>query len=222
MAAWGELGAHPAWMSTVAPAKREALAGLVERVTYHNADNGFCVLRVKVRGQRELVTVIGAAAAQGLPDGGTGLCGAAIGFDQELWAGPQDTADGDSWSGSGRIPWLKQCRTRDVSSVAKVEALEQFLAGLEVRRSLTRYGYHSRSRPNRVTSVIGSWLCHRSLPNPCGRYEGFDRSRSGFRQDRGNRAKGADPSHPSVAPGPRRRENPAVPSARPWSRAARR
>ena len=43
--------------------EREALAGLVERVTFHNADNGFCVLRVKVRGQRDLVTVVGAVAA---------------------------------------------------------------------------------------------------------------------------------------------------------------
>jgi exodeoxyribonuclease V alpha subunit len=47
-----------------APApEREALAGLVERVTFHNPENGFCVLRVKVRGQRELATVVGAAAA---------------------------------------------------------------------------------------------------------------------------------------------------------------
>jgi exodeoxyribonuclease V alpha subunit len=42
---------------------REVLAGLVERVTYHNPENGFCVLRVKARGQRDLVTVIGHAAA---------------------------------------------------------------------------------------------------------------------------------------------------------------
>ena len=35
----------------------EALAGLVERVTFHNEDNGFCVLRMKVRGQHDLVTV---------------------------------------------------------------------------------------------------------------------------------------------------------------------
>ena len=41
----------------------EALAGLVERVTYHNAENGFCVLRVKARGQRDLVTVVGHAAS---------------------------------------------------------------------------------------------------------------------------------------------------------------
>jgi exodeoxyribonuclease V alpha subunit len=41
----------------------EALAGLVERVTFHSADSGFCVLRVKARGQRDLVTVTGHAAA---------------------------------------------------------------------------------------------------------------------------------------------------------------
>jgi exodeoxyribonuclease V alpha subunit len=41
----------------------ETLSGLVERVTYHNAENGFCVLRVKARGQRDLVAVVGHAAA---------------------------------------------------------------------------------------------------------------------------------------------------------------
>jgi exodeoxyribonuclease V alpha subunit len=41
---------------------REVLAGLVERVTYHNSDNGFCVLRAKVRGHRDVVTVVGHAA----------------------------------------------------------------------------------------------------------------------------------------------------------------
>jgi exodeoxyribonuclease V alpha subunit len=39
----------------------EALAGVVERVTFHNPENGFCVLRVKARGQRDLITVIGHA-----------------------------------------------------------------------------------------------------------------------------------------------------------------
>ena len=41
---------------------REPLSGLVERVTFHSADTGFCVLRVKVRGHRDLVTVLGSAA----------------------------------------------------------------------------------------------------------------------------------------------------------------
>jgi len=40
----------------------EVLAGLVERVTFHNDENGFCVLRVKARGQRDLITVLGHAA----------------------------------------------------------------------------------------------------------------------------------------------------------------
>ena len=41
----------------------EAIGGLVERVTFHSEETGFCVLRVKVRGQRDLVTVVGHAAA---------------------------------------------------------------------------------------------------------------------------------------------------------------
>ncbi|WP_459677682.1 SF1B family DNA helicase RecD2 [Acidisoma sp. 7E03] len=41
----------------------ESLAGAVERVTFHNADNGFCVLRVKARGHRDLITVLGHAAS---------------------------------------------------------------------------------------------------------------------------------------------------------------
>jgi ATP-dependent exoDNAse (exonuclease V) alpha subunit len=40
----------------------EVLAGLVERVTFHNDENGFCVLQVKTRGQRDLITVLGHAA----------------------------------------------------------------------------------------------------------------------------------------------------------------
>jgi hypothetical protein len=41
---------------------QEVLAGLVERVTFHNTENGFCVLRAKIRGHRDLVTVVGHAA----------------------------------------------------------------------------------------------------------------------------------------------------------------
>src|SRR5215472_15418548 len=40
----------------------EVLAGVVERVTYHNVENGFCVLRAKARGHSDVVTVVGHAA----------------------------------------------------------------------------------------------------------------------------------------------------------------
>ena len=37
----------------------DTLAGVIDRVTFHNLDNGYCVLRVTARGQREPVTVVG-------------------------------------------------------------------------------------------------------------------------------------------------------------------
>jgi exodeoxyribonuclease V alpha subunit len=45
-----------------ASSTQEVLAGLVERITFHNVENGFCVLRAKARGHRDLVTVVGHAA----------------------------------------------------------------------------------------------------------------------------------------------------------------
>jgi ATP-dependent exoDNAse (exonuclease V) alpha subunit len=50
-------------MSPQQPDTGEVLAGLVERVTYHNAENGFCVLRTRARSHRDVVTVVGHAAA---------------------------------------------------------------------------------------------------------------------------------------------------------------
>jgi len=47
---------------TSTASSNEILAGLVDRVTFHNPENGFCVLRVKARGQRDLITAICHAA----------------------------------------------------------------------------------------------------------------------------------------------------------------
>lgn len=58
----GPAAAPPEPASPPTP-QREAIAGPVERVTFHNPDSGFAVLRVKVRGRRDLVTVVGHAAA---------------------------------------------------------------------------------------------------------------------------------------------------------------
>jgi exodeoxyribonuclease V alpha subunit len=48
--------------SNAAEPQREPLSGVIERVTFHSAESGFCVLRVKVRGHHDLVTVLGSAA----------------------------------------------------------------------------------------------------------------------------------------------------------------
>src|ERR1700738_4582770 len=42
---------------------QEVLAGLVERVTYHNSENGFRAPRGKARRHRDVVTVVGPPAA---------------------------------------------------------------------------------------------------------------------------------------------------------------
>src|SRR5580693_1748448 len=39
----------------------EQISGIIERITFHNEDNGYCVLKVTVRGQREPVVVVGHA-----------------------------------------------------------------------------------------------------------------------------------------------------------------
>jgi exodeoxyribonuclease V alpha subunit len=49
--------------STESHTPLEEIAGLVERVTFFNEESGFAVLRVKVRGHRELVTVLGSLPA---------------------------------------------------------------------------------------------------------------------------------------------------------------
>ena len=46
-------------MNTQTP--KEYLSGNIERITYHNKDNGFCVLRIKVQGHKDLVTVTGSS-----------------------------------------------------------------------------------------------------------------------------------------------------------------
>ena len=49
-------------MNQTAASPSEVLVGNVERVTFHSEESGFCVLRVKARGHRDLITTVGHAA----------------------------------------------------------------------------------------------------------------------------------------------------------------
>jgi exodeoxyribonuclease V alpha subunit len=40
----------------------ETFSGLIERVTFHNPETGFCVLKVKAKGHKDLVAVVGSCA----------------------------------------------------------------------------------------------------------------------------------------------------------------
>src|ERR1700681_1641762 len=53
-------------MNAAIPERRpatEEISGVIERVTFHNEENGFCVLRIKTKGHREETTVIGSLPA---------------------------------------------------------------------------------------------------------------------------------------------------------------
>ena len=41
----------------------ETLSGVIERITFHNLDNGYCVLKVQAKGHREPVVVVGHLSA---------------------------------------------------------------------------------------------------------------------------------------------------------------
>ena len=89
----------------------EVLAGAIERVTFHNPSNGFCVLRIKARGHRDLVTVVGHAAELSVGEWVT-VCGCWV-SDREhgqqfkasfLRSSPPTTAEGiEKYLGSGMI-----------------------------------------------------------------------------------------------------------------------
>src|SRR5947209_1580121 len=94
------------------PSDREVLAGLVGRVTYQIAENGFGVLRVKARGRRELVTLVGHAAA--------------------ISAGEWITAAGD-WVNDRTHGQQFKARFLKTSAPTSVEGIEKYLASGMIR-----------------------------------------------------------------------------------------
>ena len=91
---------------------REVLAGLVERVTYQNAENGFCVIRVKARGHRDLVTVVGHAAV--------------------ISAGEWITASGD-WMNDRTHGQQFKARFLKTSAPTSLDGIEKYLASGMIR-----------------------------------------------------------------------------------------
>jgi exodeoxyribonuclease V alpha subunit len=94
------------------PSDREVLAGLVEQVTYQNAENGFCVIRVKARGHRDLVTVVGHAAV--------------------ISAGEWITASGD-WTNDRTHGQEFKARFPKTSAPTSLDGIEKYLASGMIR-----------------------------------------------------------------------------------------
>ena len=91
---------------------QEVLAGVVERVTFHNAENGFCVLRIKARGHRDLVTVVGHAAM--------------------ISAGEWITASGE-WVNDRTHGQQFKARFMRTSAPSSIEGIEKYLSSGMIR-----------------------------------------------------------------------------------------
>ena len=109
-------GEPPGLTGTVARAAHappaETISGLVERVTFHGEETGFCVLRVKVRSRRELATVVGHAAS--------------------IAAGEWVTASGE-WVNDRTHGLQFRSRFLNVSQPASVEGIEKYLGSGMIR-----------------------------------------------------------------------------------------
>ncbi|MDO9714136.1 SF1B family DNA helicase RecD2 [Paracraurococcus lichenis] len=137
----------------------EALAGLVERVTFHSAETGFCVLRVKVRGQREPVTVVGHAAlisaGEFVSGSGTWVNDRTHGLQFKaafLKATAPTTLEGiEKYLGSGMIRGIGPVYAKKLVAAfggAVFDLIEQEPARL---REVTGIG------PKRAARIVGGW-----------------------------------------------------------------
>ncbi len=114
-------------MDQEAGARTETLVGLIEHVTFHNPENGFCVLRIKARGHRDLVTAIGHAAM--------------------ISAGEWVTASGD-WNNDRTHGLQFRARFLRTSAPSSIERIEKYLGSgmirgirpVYARRMVRRFG----------------------------------------------------------------------------------
>ena len=134
---------------------REVLAGIVERVTFHSVETGFCVLRVKARGRRDLATIVGHAttisAGEWITASGDWV------NDREPWAAVQ-----------GALPFRRARRERG-QLAGKCGSYLTHLGHTQVRQAfpgpdVQRRWAPSALRPRRSFQDASSSLeCRRSL-----------------------------------------------------------
>jgi len=142
-----------------AASPREQLGGLIERVTFHNADSGFCVLRVKVRGQRDLVTLIGQApmvsAGEAIQATGTWTNDRDHGlqFRAEFLrvSAPTTTEGIEKYLGSGMIRGIGPVYARKLVAVFGADVFDIIEQTPERLREISGIG------PGRASRIVSGW-----------------------------------------------------------------
>jgi exodeoxyribonuclease V alpha subunit len=157
---------HSASMTDAAD-RREALAGLVERVTFHNEENGFCVLRVKVRGKRDPIVVVGHAAVISAGEfvqvSGTWTNDRQHGLQFRahfLKATPPTTKEGiEKYLGSGMIRGIGPAYAKKLVSAFGEEVFDIIEIEPHRLREVTGIG------PKRAETIIAGWAAQKVIKN---------------------------------------------------------
>lgn len=109
----------------------EFLSGVVERITYHNEENGFCVIKIRSKGFPDLVTVVGNLAAvnvgaiiklkgQWKMDSKFGKQFSSVDYQEVI---PATVAGIEKYLGSGLIKGIGPVYARKIVNKFKEEAL---------------------------------------------------------------------------------------------------
>ena len=147
------------------PSPEEAITGLVERVTYHNAENGFCVLRVNVKGHKDLVTIVGnlhmISAGEFVQASGSWIHDRQHGHQfkaQFLKSTPPTSLEGiERYLGSGMIKGVGPVYAKKLIAAFGENVFEVIEASPERLRQVTGIGQ------SRATQIIKGWADQRII-----------------------------------------------------------
>ena len=143
----------------------EQLSGPIDRVTFHSAENGYCVLQVKVPGQRNPVTVVGHAAAIGAGEyvEATGVWindrqhGLQFKADSIRTTAPTTLEGLEKYLGSGMIKGIGPVYAKKLVAAFGQEVFEVIERNPERLREVTGIG------PKREEKIIRGWTDQRAI-----------------------------------------------------------
>ena len=138
------------------------LSGTVERVTFHNPDTGFCVLRVAVPGRRDAETVVGhvasIAAGEEIRAAGEWTNDIVHGLQfraTSIHAAPPSSLEGiERHLGSGFI--------RGIGPVFARKLVQAWPRRLRRRRAALAAPRRGRHRPGARAQIVEAWSARRS------------------------------------------------------------
>jgi exodeoxyribonuclease V alpha subunit len=143
----------------------EPLSGVIERITFHNLDNGYCVLRVRAKGLRDIVTVVGhlsqAVAGEFIEATGDWVTDRSHGHQfkaTELRTLPPHTADGIAkYLGSGLVKGIGPKYARKIVDVFGDRTLEV------IDQAPTQLAQVKGVGPKRIELIRGGWHQHKHV-----------------------------------------------------------